>query len=887
MDFTRDFSHISAADNQLAGGKGANLGEMTAAGLPVPSGFCVTVHGFRQFMQTSPAFAGYLEQLVPLGADDLEAVREIGAALRAHGRTLPVPPDVAAAVRAAWRRHGRDHFYAVRSSATAEDLPAASFAGQQDTFLHIRGEAELLTAVRDCWLSLFTDRAILYRAKNQFDHRRVYLAVLVQRMVQPQVSGTLFTADPASGHRGLLTIDASFGLGEALVAGLVTPDAYQVDKARLEIVRREVADKQIAIRPLPGGGTVREKLGRKQRRARALLDGEILRLARLGMQIEAHYGRPQDIEWALADNRFYVLQSRPITTLYPLPGPDPLPGPRVFISASHAQVMTAPITPAGLSVWRVLLPFGRADRNAGINRYVQYAGGRVYIDISPMFYTRLGRRLLPRFITVADALMGNGLAGKGQRPGFAAAAAQIPDRVNGAAMRRWLQPLVRRALANLWFSNPQRARQRLELHIRRAVGRMTALQQERDAARRLAAQYAFIQAAFAQEALYIAPFIMTAMMSRALLERLLREQADPADLAAIQAGLTGNVTTEMDLMLGDLADLAAAAPAVAAVIKEGAPETILARLRRTTGSGPFLDGLAQFLNWFGMRGPGEIDIGRPRWRDDPTPLLMMVRGNLAGDSKGLHRRHFAQKQEEAKRAAARLVAQAGNGSVGRLKQRLVRRLITVFRAYMPLREHPKYMLVQMFQMLRETIRAQGERWGEDGRLDRPEDVWFLHIPEIQQALADPELDCRELVSRRRAAYERYERLVPPRVMTAAGEQISGRYSTDGLPSGAIPGSGVSAGVVEGVARVVLDPAVEALEPGEILVAPYTDPAWTPLFINAAGLVLEVGGLMTHGSVVAREYGIPAVVNVPGATQQIRTGQRIRVHGDRGFVELLE
>ena len=319
--YTLSFYEIGSEDLPKVGGKGANLGELSRAGFNVPSGFCITTDAFYAFM-TETEEAIY-DQLDSLKDNNLEQLRQLGESVRNHLAELPLPKEVEKAVLEAWRELGDGYAYAVRSSATAEDLPYASFAGQQDTYLNVRGQKHLLRRVKDCFISLFTDRAILYRVQNRFDHRQVALSVIVQRMVQPEVAGIMFTADPISNDRNIISIDASFGLGEALVSGLVSADLYQVDKQQDSIIKKQITNKKLAIRSLPGGGTKQVALEETERQQQALEDSDILELARVGEKIEAHYGSPQDIEWALVDDSLFITQSRPITSLFPVPEPKP------------------------------------------------------------------------------------------------------------------------------------------------------------------------------------------------------------------------------------------------------------------------------------------------------------------------------------------------------------------------------------------------------------------------------------------------------------------------------------------------------------------------------------------------------------------------------------
>ena len=354
------FVDIRAADIALVGGKGANLGEMAHAGFPIPAGFCLTTTAFQRFMAASPEMERLYTLLDTVTAGDVETVRRVGQRVRQELLQIPIPAEVIDSVRTSWQEIGVEDAYAVRSSATAEDLPDASFAGQQDTYLNIIGEAALLDAVRRCWVSLFTDRAILYRSQNNFPHREVQLSVVIQKMVMSEISGILFTADPLTGHRHTLTIDASFGLGEALVSGLVSPDSYRVDKRTRTILNRQITDKRIAIFPEKNGGTRQEALSPAQQKQTVLTDDQILSLTEMGCQVETHYGAPQDIEWAIANGQIYLLQARPITSLYPIDGlTSPDDSLHVFFSMGHQQNMTRAMPNLSLSTFQYIIPISQ------------------------------------------------------------------------------------------------------------------------------------------------------------------------------------------------------------------------------------------------------------------------------------------------------------------------------------------------------------------------------------------------------------------------------------------------------------------------------------------------------------------------------------------------
>ncbi len=304
----------------VVGGKGAHLGALSRIdGIRVPAGFCVTTDAFRRIMAEAPSIEDRLDQLSCLNTGDREAIRTLSTDIRRTIEGIAIPGDLAAAITHALAQLGEQAAYAVRSSATAEDLPTASFAGQQDTYLNVVGPAAILQHVSRCWASLFTERAVTYRLRNGFDHRKVHMAVVVQQMVFPDAAGILFTADPVTGNRKVASVEASFGLGEALVSGLVNPDVFKVRDG--EVVARAIAAKQRAVHASPAGGTQEQAIDPQRQEQPALTDAQVVRLARLGRRIEAHFGRPQDIEWCLVDDGFQIVQSLRSPRCSPSPSP--------------------------------------------------------------------------------------------------------------------------------------------------------------------------------------------------------------------------------------------------------------------------------------------------------------------------------------------------------------------------------------------------------------------------------------------------------------------------------------------------------------------------------------------------------------------------------------
>src|SRR5262245_14115703 len=579
------FAALDKGDLARVGGKGANLVELTQAGFPVPPGFCVTTLAFKEFLSGAGDTAELFARLEALDPEDTEAVRRLGEEMRSRLRQAPIPDEVARAVEAAWTDAGAGHAYAVRSSATAEDLPGASFAGQQDTYLNVRGREPLLQRVRDCWVSLFTDRAIIYRAKNGFDHRRVYLSVVVQRRVSPEVSGILFTADPLDGRRHIVSIDAGFGLGEALVSGLVSADLYKVDKRTHQVIEKKIARKTLAVRPVPDGGTKQESLSPEQQTAPSLTDEQARELALLAARIEAHYGTPQDIEWCIESGKTYIVQSRPITTLFPLPEPRPQGEDlRVYISFGHAQVMTDALPPYARSLWRRLFPFGRDER--GYTRVLLGAGGRLYLDPSDLLRVEPFGKLIPAVLTAADALMADAVKEVVGRPEFGYGTGSRWKTLRGVLP--FLGPVLARAMWHLWLASPEGSRARALAYIDASIEKdRSEIEAAAPGARRYEVARALSSGIFLEVFPRIVPVLLSAVLAQLLLRKLLRGRGVDRELTTFAQGLDGNVTTEMDLELGDLADLARGYPEVASRLKSVDARQVLVSVRTVEGGETF------------------------------------------------------------------------------------------------------------------------------------------------------------------------------------------------------------------------------------------------------------------------------------------------------------
>ncbi|MFD5476391.1 rifamycin-inactivating phosphotransferase [Streptomyces hawaiiensis] len=861
--YVLDLQEIDETRLAVVGGKGAHLGALSRiAGIRVPGGFCVTTDAFRRIVTQAPSIEELLDRLSRADPDDREAIRTLSARIRRTIEGIAVPDDLAAAITGALARLGERTACAVRSSATAEDLPTASFAGQQDTYLNVIGPTAILQHVSRCWASLFTERAVTYRRRNGIDHRTVHMAVVVQRMVFPHAAGILFTADPVTGNRKTATVDAGFGLGEALVFGLVNPDVFKVRDG--EVVAKTIAAKQRAVQALPAGGTQETVVDARRQEQPSLTDEQAVRLVRLGRRIEAHFGRPQDIEWCLADDGFQIVQSRPITTLFPIPESGDQDH-HIYVSVGHQQMMTDPMKPLGLSMWKLTAMAPMTE-----------AGGRLFVDATRALATPASRAGLLDLVGRGDPLTRDALETVLDRDDFVpllpdpgpsgppADGPPAPIETDPAIVTR----LIERSQASL-------------AALRRDIGTKTG-----------PALFDFLLEAFEEHKRVLSDplslrAIMAGMEATWWLNDNLHEwlgEKNAADTLTLSA--PGNVTSEMGLALLDVADVIRPHPEVVAFLQNVEGDSFLDELAKLAGGIEARDAIETYLDRYGMRCAGEIDITRPRWRERPGTLVPAILDNVRNFEPGAAQRRFEQGRQEAWKKEQDVLTRLRALPEGESKADETKRMIDRVRTFIGYREYPKYGIVSRYFVYKEALLAEAGRLTQADLLRDKEDIFYLTFQELHDVVRSSKPVDDRLIQQRKDAFQAYHALTPPRVLTSDGETLNGAYRRDDVPDGALIGLPVSGGTIEGRARVVLDMAQADLEAGDILVTAYTDPSWSPLFVGIAGLVTEVGGLMTHGAVIAREYGLPAVVGVDQATRLIRDGQRIRVHGTDGYIEIL-
>jgi phosphoenolpyruvate synthase/pyruvate phosphate dikinase len=858
-----DFQEIDRTQVSLVGGKGAHLGELSRIeGIRVPVGFCVTTNMFRRIMTDIPSIDARLDRMASFAPDDRDAIRVLSADVRESIEAIPMSEEFVEEITRALNRLGARAAYAVRSSATAEDLPTASFAGQQDTYLNVVGTAAILKHVRRCWASLFTERAVAYRLRNGFDHRRVQMAVVVQRMVVPQASGILFTADPLSGNRKVTSIEATFGLGEALVAGIVNADVYKTRED--EVVARTIGTKAIAIGTSPQGGTHMQAIEPERQAHAALTDAQVIRLAALGRKIEAHFGNPQDIEWCLAAGDFFIVQARPITTLFPIP--DASDGENhVYVSVGHQQMMTDAMKPLGISMWQL---------TAGAPMHE--AGGRLFVDVTRGLASPASRSGLLEVLGRSDPLIRDALQtvlGRGtfirshpDEPPIAATPTGAPTSIE-------TDPSIPAEL--IAHSEASNISTRREIRTRTGLALMDFILSDILEMKRILFDPKSFQA------------IMAGMEASWWLNDHLQEWLGEKNAAdRLVQSVPNNVTSEMGLALLDVADAIRAHPEVVAYLRLADKDAdFLDELPGLDGGREVRDAIVAWLDRYGMRGAGEIDITRPRWSERPAMLLPILLGHVDHFEPGEAARRFESGRQQAWNQERELLERLRTLPNGDRKVEESKRMIDRLRTFAGYREYPKYGMVGRYFIYKQALLAEAARLVEAKAITEQEDIFYLTFQELREVVRTNEVR-DTLIRHRKEAFRSNEALTPPRVLTSDGESIIGAYHRHDFPAGALVGLAVSAGTVDGRARIILDLAQADLEPGDILVTTFTDPSWTPLFVAIKGLVTEVGGLMTHGAVIAREYGLPAVVGVEHATRLIRDGQRIRVHGTEGYVEIL-
>jgi phosphohistidine swiveling domain-containing protein len=857
-------SQVATLD--LVGGKGASLARLAAAGLPVPAGFHITTHAYRRFVSENHLAESILSAAAQVRTEDPATLDGASAQIRSLIERGTIPDDSAGSIRRWYAELGADDTaVAVRSSATAEDLPAMSFAGQHDTYLNVRGGEYVLAAVKRCWASLWTARALGYRARQGIRADDVALAVVVQQLVPADVAGILFTANPLTGARDEMMINAAWGSREAIVAGQVTPDTFIVNKQTGAIASQVIADKDVMTVRF-SDRTREEPVPTDQRKQSSLQPAQATQLAGLGVQIEQLYGQPMDIEWTIEGGRISIVQARPITAL-PEPQPTldwPLPQPNGrYVRSSLIELLPDPLSP--LFATLAIPPFNDAYRGL-------------------MHFIGLTRALPEQLLVTINDYAYYDFSRFGTWPMILALPRLIPRAIGWTrrAEARWAHEARPRydAVIAAWAARDLTTTPATQL-----------LDGTREIVRTAADHYLTIQSGILPVA-YESEMLFTAFYNK-----LIKRKDDPTALTFLLGFDSAPILAEKSLYdlttwartQSDLADYLASA--LSAAIAD-AYQSSFAPIADADVWREFCRRFAEHLDRYG-HGIYDLDFAKGLAADEPAPLLEALKFFLSGRARSPHER-------QATAAGAR--EQAAQALLSRLKglrRRCFTGLVQWAQRYAPLREDALADVGLGWPLLRRMVREIGRRIVVAGAVSEPDAVFWLKEDEVEAAArtvdADQAVsDYRTVVAERRATWERERRVTPPVVLPIkGGARFFGMDWSEWMPArtnqpvgDTIKGIGASPGRVTGVARVIHGPGeFNLMRQGDILIAKITTPAWTPLFALAVGIVTDVGGPLSHSSIVAREYQIPAVLGTGVATERIRSGQCITVDGDAGVVTI--
>ncbi len=868
LRFIKGLEEITKNDLYLAGGKGANLGEMIHAGLPVPEGFVLLTNSYEKFVETNGLKIKIENLLKKIDNDDFKSVEEASVKIHSLFENGDIPQDIIEALDFAYGFLGNSAV-AVRSSATAEDLPGSSFAGQYDTYLNIKGKKELYKYMKKCWASLWNSRALAYRLKHNIDNKDLGHGVVVQRLIDAEKSGILFTANPVNGRRDQMLLNSSWGLGEAIVGGEVSPDQWIINKNKGIIVEKKIAKKEIMAARKENGIEFREIPKEKQEEI-SLRKEEISHLLNLGNEVEKHFGSPQDIEWAFENGRLYLVQTRPITSLYPIPEKvKDVEGLRVHINFSLvSQGIQDPITPMGQSVFKksfldLAKLFEKNIKDEMDLWWYKGFGGRMFIDLTELLRNekRWNKVIYNDVFSDQDPLTAEILEQFLKREKIEIT--RHKDKMTSYLIKKicpclkLVIPMVTNSLYGTLFPYKAKIKAIEEWHKI-----IEDIEEERKTLKTIENKLEFIdkhiskytRSGFAILS-YIAPSFKNIEKAQKIASQYLK---DTSQLKLVEKSLPSNVTTKM-----------------------GEALLLIAEKLDEKGKKPTKEDeeVQEFLKKYGHRSIEEMDIGIPRWEEEPEYVLSLIESYMQDQNykQGLDKLYQGQqKAEEVIKSTKAKLEQAGASR----KAKKLEKLLRCYRDVFGLREYSKYVLIKAYNIYRKIFMEIGEELVVKGRIDDKMDVFWLEFPDIME-----KENLQEVIKANREAHNRYKKLSAPRILTSTGESI---HTLIGKKENALIGLPVSAGVYEGKVKVLNSPEEGfELEKGDVLVARGTNPAWTPLFLNIGGLILETGGPISHGSVVAREYGVPAVVGIGNATSILKDGQIVRVNGETGTVAIIE
>ena len=875
---------VRSVDEDAVGPKAMSLVRMSRAGLAVPAGFCVTERVLREHIEPN----NLVDRLKSVVDELAEARPEARMTLLSNWRQViieaPLTEQTRQEIEDYYDKLGAEHV-AVRSSGTAEDLPGYSFAGQHDSYVGIASLEDCIEAVKKCWASLWTLRAYEYRQRNGFDHLSISMAVIVQTLVAADVSGVIFTADPITGERGNLLIEACFGLGEALVSGKVTPDRFVVRKSKLKLWSRTISEKKLQC-ILSANGSVEEcPIGQERAISLTLDKRQMRRLAKLAISIEAEFGCPQDIEWAIRDNKIHLLQSRPITALPPERSWEDR---QIWCGSPVREVMPDVVTPVTVSMIEQMLSglfdpiFHLLCANRGDHPTFDIIAGRVYFNAN-IWASAIG--CLPGGGNFNGMTFAGGHKGLQEvtRRLQVATDKDLPD-LKHKKIRFYLKlPLI---IVGSLANTPARGRRILakigaetEWWSRLDVGSLSC-DQIMENLNQLMAQFAELLRHF----LYLFSILSAYPVLEWVCAKWLSDDGSCAP--QLLAGVGDMVDATAGLDLWRLAAAADKSTEVKALVQSGDDwDAIEDKLAESDPGRDFLRDWRRFMDKNGHHCRGEIELYNRRWFETPDYILKLVRGYMSQIGRIDPVKNHAKRAEQRRQLEQKCRRKLRNP----IKRFIFNRYLVHSQQGWVFRENVKSEVVKQLTTMRRLLLALGKKLADKDVIATADDVFFLRLDEISPVVqGSADFDIRKAIATRRAEYDSNCLITPPDVVFGIFDPDRCFAPEPDESAEVLHGLAVSPGIVTGKARVILRADTdEHLLANEILVAPFTDPGWTPYFVPAAAIVMDEGGMISHGSIIAREYGIPAVVNVGGATRIIKTGQTIQVDGNRGVVTILQ
>ncbi|UCC21689.1 MAG: hypothetical protein JSW23_07715 [Planctomycetota bacterium] len=872
---------IRKAEESTVGPKAASLSRMMRIGLPVPPGFCVTEAAFRRHIT-----ANNLTDKIQSALDKLtKAKPHAAASLLSELRHAIIDAPVADALRDDIASHYRAlaaERLAVRSSATAEDLPGHSFAGQYDTCLGVADLPACIDAVKICWASLWTDRAYTYRQTNGFDHLKVNMAVIVQSLVPADAAGVIFTADPLTGYSSRIVIEACFGLADSLVSGKVSPDRFRIARDTLTIISRNISEKKSKSVLAPRAGVHQQAVPPHLAEQPCIDDTLITKLAKLAQKAERKFGSPQDIEWAVSGNRLFFLQSRPVTSRPPQKSWQDR---QVWTNAAVRDVAPDVVTPTFWSLMEQCIDplFGPLFRvvgaDIGDNPLAGLVAGRVYFNINTIMAIV---RNLPASAHTAIACS----AGGQHIQQFDLGQLDIPPEDLPEFKHCLIKALLRLPISICQIYRHRTAKSFAFLQILAHTNKTNRM---RDLTKTSSTELVnlllgTIEKSFNEvNLLYVFVPLSWLPLVYGFCRRWLGDEngrlansllAGAADMQDVQAGIA----------LWELAQKAAADPALRqTVLSADNWQKLQPSLTASPSARDFLKAWDEFMTLHGHHCRGEILLFVPRWYETPDYILSIVKTYIEAADKHNPLSDLNKRINQREQLLDDTLKKLRNP----LKRILLKRAVLKARKALAFRENVKSEVVRLLSRSREALLELGRRLTADQIFESPDDIFFVTFQELPAVVDNTaDFDIRQTIRDRRLEYEKNKSLSPPPVVV--GRFDPDKYTPPEIDTDAavLHGIATSPGAVTGPARVILrsDDRQHVL-PGEILVAPFTDPGWTPYFVTAAGVVMDQGGLLSHGSIIAREFGIPAVVNVGPATKIIKTGQKIHLDANNGHVTI--